>query len=232
MALNLKLKYASQIETADPAYPYGKARNDQSEDDGTGTPLEKEWLNDIFGWEQALLSEAGITPSGDPDEVGASQYLEALETVVALVVEAGDFEVEGYWEFAFAAEFLAGSTATFGGTVVLGGTDQTLQTPLVCNSTGRVVKRRVAVPNENKAYTIQDGDLFVLADSTQTETRTHTLGTTGASAGDEVEFVTFDTGYSVVFNGVSHTVGTGQRYASRWSYNGASWDKIDDRYAP
>jgi hypothetical protein len=46
--------------------------------DGTGTPWQEDLVNDWFGFFQSLLDEAGITPDESPDEVGASQYLEAL----------------------------------------------------------------------------------------------------------------------------------------------------------
>jgi len=80
MALNPAAAYPGQISTIDlVGYPYGRARNVLAIGDGTGTPLEQQWLSDLFGFEQALLAFAGITPSGTPDKVGASQYLDALK---------------------------------------------------------------------------------------------------------------------------------------------------------
>jgi hypothetical protein len=81
MALIPSTRYPAQIDTSDAGYPHGKARNAGSFQDGTGTPLEKDWLNDLFGFLQSLLDFASITPSGDPDEVGASQYLDAVDAV-------------------------------------------------------------------------------------------------------------------------------------------------------
>jgi hypothetical protein len=78
MALIPKDAYPDQVVDDDPAYPQGKARNVLIAGDNTGTPFEQAWLNDLWGFLQALLGGAGITPSGDPDKVGASQYLEAL----------------------------------------------------------------------------------------------------------------------------------------------------------
>lgn len=80
MALAPGSRYPAQTDT-DPAYPQGKARNAGTFQDGTGTPLEKDWINDLWGFEQALLDEAGIAPSGTPDEVGASDYLNALKAI-------------------------------------------------------------------------------------------------------------------------------------------------------
>ena len=79
MALNPSTAYPAQVDTTDPTgYPYGKAKNVTAIGDGTGTPLERLWLSDLFGFEQALLASASITPSGTPDRVGGSQYLTAL----------------------------------------------------------------------------------------------------------------------------------------------------------
>jgi hypothetical protein len=83
MALIPGTRYPAQTDAA-AGYPHGKARNAGSYQDGTGTPLEQDWVNDLFGLQQSLLVRAGITPSGDPDEVGASQYLEAIERVARL----------------------------------------------------------------------------------------------------------------------------------------------------
>lgn len=83
MAIIPGTRYPAQTD-ADTDYPHGKARNSGSFQDGTGTPLEKDWLNDLWGFNQALLAAASITPSGDPDKVGASQYLAALMKIAAL----------------------------------------------------------------------------------------------------------------------------------------------------
>lgn len=81
MALIPINRYPDQID-ADAAYPQGKARNITVSGDGTGTPWEKDLVNDVFGLLQSLLSDASITPSGNPDEVGASDYLTAIKAMV------------------------------------------------------------------------------------------------------------------------------------------------------
>jgi hypothetical protein len=81
MAIDPSAEYPGQIVTGDPGYPLGKPRNVTVPGDGTGTPLEQEWLSDLFGWQQALLDAGGITPSGVPDEVGASDYMDALDAL-------------------------------------------------------------------------------------------------------------------------------------------------------
>src|ERR1041384_5231371 len=90
MAFNPYAAYGSQVDTfTDPAgYPWGKARNDAVPGDGLGTPLEKGWISDLFGFEQALLAAAGITPSGTPDKVGASQYLAAILQLTQTISDA------------------------------------------------------------------------------------------------------------------------------------------------
>jgi glycerophosphoryl diester phosphodiesterase len=82
MAINPETQYPGKIAPSTPDYPYGAARNITTPGDGTGTPWEAALVNDLFGFQQAILSEAGIVPSGDPDKVGASQYTEALKNVL------------------------------------------------------------------------------------------------------------------------------------------------------
>ena len=82
MAVRPRDLYGAQIDTTDPAYPHGKAQNVAVAGDGSGTPLEKEWLNDLWGFLQALLYDGGVTPSGVADKVGASQYLTSIKNVI------------------------------------------------------------------------------------------------------------------------------------------------------
>lgn len=78
MANNPATAFTGKIEAPTPGFPYGKARDVSQPGDRTGTPWVAQFINDIFGFQQALLDAAGLTPSGVPDEVGASQYLDAL----------------------------------------------------------------------------------------------------------------------------------------------------------
>lgn len=82
MAINPESAFPGKITASSAEYPFGKARNITVPGDGTGTPWDQLVLNDIFGFQQALLSEAGTVPTGAPDEVGASQYLAALQSIV------------------------------------------------------------------------------------------------------------------------------------------------------
>lgn len=83
MAINPETQYPGKIAPSDANYPYGSARNITVPGDGTGTPWEAALVNDLFGWQQALLSEAAIVPTGTPEKVGASQYLAALKKILA-----------------------------------------------------------------------------------------------------------------------------------------------------
>ena len=91
MALAPSTRYPAQTDT-DAGYPQGKARNAGSYQDGTGTPLERDWVNDVWGLLQSLLDDAGLTPSGSPDQVGASQYLEAIEALATRIAIAETYD--------------------------------------------------------------------------------------------------------------------------------------------
>ncbi len=81
MAINPETQFPGKIKPSSVDYPYGEAQNISVPGDGTGTPWEAVLLNDIFGQQQSLLSAAGVVPSGTPDKVNASQYLESVLTL-------------------------------------------------------------------------------------------------------------------------------------------------------
>lgn len=78
MAIIPETQFPDKITPASVEYPLGKARNITLPSDGTGTPWKAAFANDVFGFQQALLSEAGIVASGTPDNVTNSQYLQSL----------------------------------------------------------------------------------------------------------------------------------------------------------
>lgn len=81
MAIVPSTDYSGQIDTSDPTgYPHGKAKNVSASGAGDGTPLERNWVNDVWGWFAAFLDSAGITPSGASEKVGASDMLDAFNT--------------------------------------------------------------------------------------------------------------------------------------------------------
>jgi hypothetical protein len=116
MALIPKNSYPGQTISGDAGYPQGKARNQLVPDDGTGTPLEELWVNDLFGMQQALLNDAAITPSGVPDTVSTSQYLNALKTL-----------------FIYGK---AGGTWAPSAPIVIGGAGLTISSPFVLDASG------------------------------------------------------------------------------------------------
>jgi hypothetical protein len=119
MAIAPKDVYPSQTEVTD-GYPFGKAKNRATLGDPTGTPLEKQWVNDIWGFFQALLTAAGITPSGSPDQLEESQYLNAIEqrinagtNEVSAAVVAQGTELDGLTDRVETLEAVAGRLAVF-----------------------------------------------------------------------------------------------------------------------
>jgi hypothetical protein len=43
-----------------------------------GTPFTKDYIDDLWGWMQDLLNEAGLVPNGQPEEAGSSQIVQSL----------------------------------------------------------------------------------------------------------------------------------------------------------
>jgi hypothetical protein len=94
LALKPSDRYPGQIDTSDLVnYPQGKARNRVIVGDGTGTPFERDLVNDIFGFQQALLRYAGITPSEVADTAILSQYLQAIDAMIPKAVDNFDKEL-------------------------------------------------------------------------------------------------------------------------------------------
>lgn len=81
MAVSIDEQYPGQTAGTNTNYPLGQARNVTTPGDGTGTPWDQTIVNDDQGFKQAILKEAGITPSGVPDTAPVSQYLQGLKTL-------------------------------------------------------------------------------------------------------------------------------------------------------
>ena len=92
MALKIFEKFSPRANPADADYPYGSIKNESVPGAKDGTPLDASWGNDMLGFTDALLDEAGITPNGLPDTVGSSQRLDALKTVVRKHLELKIFQ--------------------------------------------------------------------------------------------------------------------------------------------
>jgi len=78
MAIDNKIVYSEKFIHDNPDYPYGEARDVSTPLDGTGTPWEKNLINDRLGFQQFLLKQAGITPSGVEDTADASDVADAV----------------------------------------------------------------------------------------------------------------------------------------------------------
>jgi hypothetical protein len=138
MAINPSIRYSGRTDTSDPAYPRGKARNVAVVGDGTGTPWEKDLVNDLFGFQQALLGAALIVPSGTPDKVGASQYLDAVElaaegahAVFSVTHPAFGADPTGGVDCAAAFNAANGAAAALGGRLFIPPGSFKTTTPLV-----------------------------------------------------------------------------------------------------
>ena len=83
MALQRDTLYAGRFDTATSAHPQGAFKNRTTSTSQDGSYLEKQWLNDWDGFFGSLLSSTGLTPNGNVDAVGASQYYTALSTLIA-----------------------------------------------------------------------------------------------------------------------------------------------------
>lgn len=84
MALQRDTKYPGRFTTATSEHPQGPFKNRTSSTSQDGSYLEKDWLNDWDGFFGSLLNSAGLTPDGNVDAVGASQYFNALVTVASV----------------------------------------------------------------------------------------------------------------------------------------------------
>lgn len=78
MAIDLQTTYPGKVNPASPAWPFGQPKNIVAPGDGTGTPWEQSIIRDTEGFKQALLTNAGLTPSGTPDNAQVSQYYQAI----------------------------------------------------------------------------------------------------------------------------------------------------------
>jgi hypothetical protein len=59
--------------------------NETIPDAGDGTPLVKKWVDDHWGFQQAVLNHAGTTPSGVNESASVSQVLNGLISILSPV---------------------------------------------------------------------------------------------------------------------------------------------------
>lgn len=82
MALKLNERYPGRFDNPSAGYPQGSFKNRSAPDVLDGSYLEKDWANDKEGFFQSLIASAGISPNGNVDSVGASQFFDALLAVI------------------------------------------------------------------------------------------------------------------------------------------------------
>lgn len=104
MAIKIYEQFAPFANPADGDYPYGSIKNDSIPGAEDGTPLDADWGNDYAGFDAALLGEAGIVPSGQPDKLGASQRMEALLNVFSESSGSRSFKSFGVTGLGFSLE--------------------------------------------------------------------------------------------------------------------------------
>lgn len=90
MAIRPNTEFPTQTTAPSTAYPGGAAQNVSAPSDGTGTPWKANLINDFFGFQQAIIANAAITPSDTPDTAIASQYLQGLQRLLVGVTPGSD----------------------------------------------------------------------------------------------------------------------------------------------
>lgn len=78
MALKRNERYPGRFTNPTIGHPQGAFQNRSSPTAQDGSYFESDWANDWSGFFESLLSSAGVTPNGDVDAVGSSQYYNAL----------------------------------------------------------------------------------------------------------------------------------------------------------
>lgn len=102
MAINLDERYPGRANPKTLDYPQGSFKNRSSPTAKDGTYLEQDWANDLLGFFQSLLKEAGIAANGVVDTAQASQYYDAL--IAAIRSQDASESQKGVVEIATAAE--------------------------------------------------------------------------------------------------------------------------------
>lgn len=91
--MSIKMSDYTYSNAASTDYPNGSAKNASGPNMTDGTPCDAAWVNDLFGFQQAVLSAAGVVASGAPDTAQVSQLRDAIET---LMWSPGDYKPAAY----------------------------------------------------------------------------------------------------------------------------------------
>lgn len=79
---NYGVDYPGFVNPPDAAYPYSSPKNATTDTAEDGTPVEEKWVGDVWGFNQSVMSEAGVTPNGQTESVSNPQILTALKSVI------------------------------------------------------------------------------------------------------------------------------------------------------
>jgi len=79
--LNFSVRYTNATPPNPLTYPYGSFKNESSPGALDGTEYEKDWPDDILGFMTKLINYAAIIPSGNPENIGASDCFDALRSI-------------------------------------------------------------------------------------------------------------------------------------------------------
>lgn len=85
MSLQRDARYPGRWTAASGGHPQGAFKNRTAPGSLDGSYIEQDWANDWDGYFSSLLSAAGLTANGNVDAVGASQYFDALNTLLSRV---------------------------------------------------------------------------------------------------------------------------------------------------
>lgn len=106
---------SGRITAADADYAYGSAKDDSTGTTGDGTPIKKAWMNDIYGFFQAIFLKAGIVPSGSAETQLVSQFLEGLENIITPINTITGLQAT--WNSATSVSIGKGTATTLGASV-------------------------------------------------------------------------------------------------------------------
>lgn len=137
MALTLPNRYPGRFNPPSTEYPQGSFKNRTAPGALDGSYLEQDWANDKEGFFQSLIDAAGLTPNDVPDEVGASQYFDALQSVID---GAGLIEPDGWKQLGSGLILQWGSEETPVGTTTSESVVFPTTFPTACYSVSAVLE--------------------------------------------------------------------------------------------
>lgn len=169
MSIKLSDTYPGRAAPPSADYPLGAFKNCSAPEVLDGTPLDKDWANDKEGFFQGILAEAGITADGQPDKVGASQYLEALKSVISQEVPfATQSEYDAHTSNDKVVSPFVMQPSLEGSAVLTGSNNVVAMSEIVTAlglEKGDVIQIKIASPAYDKLHTVEsianDGSIVV-----------------------------------------------------------------------